>query len=60
MPVRAGIKIEEIASVENIAPNFTPASSVLPISLEKKYVEIVINHAPQTKTGKNSLQSGEV
>ena len=35
IPVIAGIKIEEIASVEKISPNFCPAFSSAPIGLEK-------------------------
>jgi hypothetical protein len=49
IPVMAGMKSEESASVEKIAPNFAPAFSPAAIGLLKKYVPIVISHAPQTK-----------
>jgi hypothetical protein len=45
MPVMAGINIDAMARVEKIAPNWT----LVPRLLVKKYVEMVISHAPQTK-----------
>jgi hypothetical protein len=41
----AGIKRDESASVENMAPNWAP----VPIPVVKKYVAIVISQAPHTK-----------
>jgi len=45
MPVKAGIKRDDSASVEKIAPNW---GKVHPLAF-RQYVPIVISHAPQTK-----------
>jgi hypothetical protein len=45
MPVNAGIKRDESARVEKIAPN---CGKVHPLAF-RQYVPIVINQAPQTK-----------
>ena len=52
IPVKAGMKIEEMARVENMAPNWVP----VPRPAVKKYVAMVISHAPQTKNCKNKTK----